>query len=97
MAPFLCTLKMECLVYHIGAVDMVELVCQNFGTVIVLYNGSNPLELGFVEEQDQIKATLWCAGPGNTGFEALGKILKGEVNPSGRTTDTFVYPHGKPG
>lgn len=71
--------------------DMVELVCENFGTVIVLYNGSNPLELGFVEEYDQIKATLWCAGPGNTGFESLGKILKGEVNPSGRTTDTFVY------
>ena len=71
--------------------DMVELVCENFSTVIILYNGSNPLELGFVEEYDQIKATLWCAGPGNTGFESLGKILKGEVNPSGRTTDTFVY------
>mgnify|MGYP001069424929 CR=1 FL=1 len=71
--------------------DMVDLVCDNFGTVIVLYNGSNPLELGFVEEYDQIKATLWCAGPGNTGFAALGRIFNGTVTPSGRTTDTFVY------
>ncbi|MCM1235638.1 MAG: glycoside hydrolase family 3 C-terminal domain-containing protein [Ruminococcus flavefaciens] len=71
--------------------DMMDLVCDNFDTVIVLYNGANPLELGFVEEYDQIKATLWCAGPGNTGFESLGKILNGTVNPSGRTTDTFVY------
>lgn len=71
--------------------DMVDLVCGNFSTVVVLYNGSNPLELGFVEEYDQIKATLWCAGPGNTGFAALGRILNGTVNPSGRTTDTFVY------
>ena len=49
------------------------------------------MELGFVEQYDQIKAALWCQGPGNVGFEALGKILTGEVNPSGRTSDTFIY------
>lgn len=77
---------------HIQSVQQtLDLVCENFSTVIVLYNGSNPLELGFVEEYDQIKATLWCAGPGNTGFAALDRILNGAVNPSGRTTDTFVY------
>ena len=71
--------------------DLVNLVCSNFDNVIVLYNSANPMELGFVEKYDQIKAALWCQGPGNVGFEALGKILTGDVNPSGRTSDTFIY------
>lgn len=71
--------------------DMIRLVCENFSNVIVLYNAANPMELGFVEEYPQIRAALWCQGPGHTGFEAIGKILNGEVNPSGKTTDTFVY------
>ena len=71
--------------------DMVNLVCKNFDRVIVLYNGANPIEMGFVEDYKQIKAAIWCAGPGNVGFEALGEILSGEVNPSGRTPDTFPY------
>ena len=71
--------------------DMVELVCSNFENVIVLYNGANQFELGFTEEYEQIKSVVWCAGTGNVGFNALGKILKGEVNPSVRTPDTFLY------
>ena len=71
--------------------DMVDLVCANFDNVIVLYNGANPIEMGFVEDYKQIKAAIWCAGPGNVGFEALGEILSGEIDPSGRTPDTFPY------
>lgn len=71
--------------------DMVDLVCSNFNNVVVIYNGANPIEMGFVEDYSQIKAAIWCAGPGNVGFEALGEILSGKVNPSGRTPDTFPY------
>ena len=71
--------------------DMVELVCANFDKVLVLYNGANPIEMGFVEEYKQIKGAIWCPGPGNVGFNALGKILRGEINPSGHTSDTFLY------
>lgn len=71
--------------------DMVDLVCRNFNNVVVIYNGANPIEMGFVEDYSQIKAAIWCAGPGNVGFEALGEILSGKVNPSGRTPDTFPY------
>lgn len=71
--------------------DLVSMVCKNFDKVVVLYNGANPMELGFLNEHQQIKAALWCAGPGHVGFDAVGKILSGKVNPSGRTTDTFVY------
>lgn len=31
------------------------------------------------------------AGPGQTGFNALGEILTGEVNPSAKMVDTYVY------
>ena len=51
--------------------NMVEMVCENFDKVIVVYNGSNPMELGWVEDYDQIGAVIWAAGPGNTGFNAL--------------------------
>lgn len=71
--------------------DMIDMVCSNFENVMVLYNGANQFELGFVEDYEQIKAVVWCPGTGNVGFNALGSILSGEVNPSGRTPDTFMY------
>lgn len=71
--------------------DMVELVTENFDDVVLVYNGANPMELGFVKDYPQIKSALWCPGTGQTGFNALGSVLTGEVNPSGRTVDTFVY------
>ncbi|NSG81212.1 beta-glucosidase [Blautia schinkii] len=71
--------------------DMVDMVCSNFDNVIVIYNGANQFELGFVDEYPQIKSVVWCPGTGNVGFNALGKVFSGEVNPSGKTPDTFVY------
>ena len=71
--------------------EMVALVCENFENVIVVYNGANPFQLGFVDEYPQIKGAIWCAGTGQSGFASFGKIVSGEVNPSGKTIDTFVY------
>ncbi|MDM8201898.1 glycoside hydrolase family 3 C-terminal domain-containing protein [Allofournierella massiliensis] len=71
--------------------DMLDLVCSNFENVIVVYNGANTMELGFVDDYAQIKSVLWCPGTGQSGFNALGSILAGTVNPSGKTADTFVY------
>lgn len=70
--------------------DMVELVCSNFNNVIVVLNGSNAMNLGFIRDYEQIKGAVWCAGPGQNGFNALGTVLSGGTNPSGRTPDTFV-------
>ena len=71
--------------------NMVDLVCSNFDNVLLVYNSAHSFELGFVDEYPQIKSVLWCPGTGNVGFNSLGKILNGEINPSGRTSDTFVY------
>ena len=70
---------------------MVDLVCKNFDKVVVVYNGANTMELGFVDQYPQIKSVLWCPGAGQSGFSGLGNIIAGAVNPSAKTTDTFVY------
>ncbi|NMM94827.1 beta-glucosidase [Bifidobacterium oedipodis] len=70
--------------------DMIKLVTDNFDKVTVVYNGANTFELGFVDEYPQIKSVLWCPPAGQTGFSALGDVLAGETNPSGKTSDTFI-------
>lgn len=70
--------------------QMVERVCSEFEDVIVIINANNSMELGWVDEYEQISSVLLAPGAGATGFSALGKILNGSVNPSGKTVDTYV-------
>ncbi|OZG58906.1 glycosyl hydrolase [Bifidobacterium myosotis] len=70
--------------------DMIDLVTANFDKVVLVYNGANAFEFGFLKDYPQIKSVLWAPHPGQAGFEALGEVMTGEVNPSGRTADTFV-------
>lgn len=70
--------------------DMVELVCSNFDNVVVICNSSNTMDLSFVDDYPQIKSVVWCPGTGSNGFNSLGHILNGTVNPSGKTADTFI-------
>ncbi|MGM9537055.1 MAG: glycoside hydrolase family 3 C-terminal domain-containing protein, partial [Candidatus Onthomonas sp.] len=70
--------------------DMVDLVCANFDNVTLVYNGANTLELGFLDQYPQIKGVVWCPSPGQNGFNALGEVLNGSVNPSGKAADTFL-------
>lgn len=70
---------------------MVERVCKEFDNVVVVVNSANAMELGWLEEYNSIRGALWMAGPGQTGFEALGRVLNGTTNPSARLVDTYVY------
>lgn len=70
--------------------EMLDTVKANFDKVVVLVNSSNAMELGFLEEEG-VDAALWIGGPGMTGLEAVGRILNGDVNPSGRLVDTYAY------
>ena len=70
---------------------MVERVCQEFDNVIVIVNSSNAMELGWLDQYESIKAAVLCGAPGELGFDSLGKVLNGEVNPSGHLADTYVY------
>lgn len=70
---------------------MIDMVTENFDNVIVAYNGANPFEMGWTDEYEEIKGVVLIGSAGVTGFNALGTILNGEVNPSGRTSDTWVH------
>lgn len=70
---------------------MVDYVTSNFKKCIVILNVSNAPELGWLDEYESIKAALYVGAPGEYGFNAVAKALTGEVNPSGRLTDTIAY------
>lgn len=74
----------------------IELISKvtsaGFDKVIVLVNSLTTMELDWVErgEYGKIDSAIYIGGPGNSGLNALGKILSGEVNPSGHTVDTWA-------
>ncbi|MGI5929179.1 MAG: glycoside hydrolase family 3 C-terminal domain-containing protein [Pseudoflavonifractor sp.] len=70
--------------------DMLALAEEHFDKVIVLINASTSMELGVLEDDENVDAILWVGSPGQTGFNAVGDVLSGAVNPSGRTVD--IYP-----
>lgn len=85
---------------------LINTVCNlGFERVVLLLNVGTSFELGFLEDAtaqwyhrlkgynidpDKIDAAMWIGFPGNSGIMALGRILNGNVNPSGRTTDTYA-------
>lgn len=72
---------------------MFDALEENDFNVIVLFNTTNNMEMGFLEEYDCVKAALYVGLPGQSGALAIPRILCGEVNPSGRTADTLAYDY----
>ena len=70
--------------------NMIDMVTSNFDDVTLVYNGANAFQFDFLDDYPQIASVLWCPPAGQTGFNALGDVLAGNTNPSGRTSDTFV-------
>ncbi len=70
--------------------DLFDRVCADFSNVIVVYTGANTFDMTFVDDYPSIKGLVWCQGLGQGGFPALGSVLSGAVNPSGKTSDTFA-------
>lgn len=70
--------------------DMIDLVTSNFKKVTLVYNDANTFQFDFLNDYPQIQSVVWCPPAGQTGFSALGEVLAGETNPSGKTSDTFL-------
>ena len=68
---------------------LLDSVCKEFDHVILAIASGGAVEAGFLSEYDSIDAVLWIGAPGPRGFSVLAGILAGEINPSGRTTDTW--------
>lgn len=69
---------------------MIEKVTANFDKVIVIFNTTNVMEAGFLEN-DKIDAAIAIYAPGSKATPALGNLLSGKANFSGRTVDTWAY------
>ena len=70
--------------------NWIKFCNANYAKTVVVVNSSNAMELGVLENDPEVDAVLWVGGPGSTGFNALGDILAGKVNPSGRTADIYA-------
>ena len=71
--------------------ELMQYVNDHFDKVIVLLNCCNPMELGFLNEYENVKACLLVGFFGTTGIDAVPAVLNGSVNPSGRLSDTYAY------
>lgn len=69
---------------------MIALAKENFQKVVILLNTATTFELGTLEADTGVDSILWVGFPGGSGMNALGKVLNGEVNPSGRTVDAYA-------
>ena len=72
----------EALLAYVGA---------TYKNVIVVVNSANAMALGALDSTPGIDAVLLAGYTGQYGAEVLPQILWGEVNPSGRTADTYAY------
>ncbi|MBQ9631929.1 MAG: glycoside hydrolase family 3 C-terminal domain-containing protein, partial [Lachnospiraceae bacterium] len=64
--------------------------------IILLLNTANAVELDVLEpavcgEDFGIDACLWVGEVGQSGIRAIGDLLNGKTNPSGRLVDTYCY------
>ncbi len=72
--------------------EIIKYLNDNFDSVILVANSNAALDLEFLQDYPNIKAVITA-----TAIEALPYILTGQVNPSGRTVDTFaINPENSP-
>ena len=70
--------------------DLFNEIKKHTEHVIVIVNSSNVFECGVFEDDAKVSAVLWIGNPGDVGPGAIGRILTGQVNPSGHTVDTWA-------
>ena len=73
-----------------GERELISYAKANFGKVIILLNTTMPVEIAELQDDDGVDAIMWIGYPGYNGFLAIGELLSGAVNPSGRLTDIWA-------
>lgn len=64
--------------------------------IIVLLNTTNQIETGFLSDgRYGVDAAIWIGTVGISGFNAVGDIVAGKVNPGGHLSDTYWFDHSK--
>lgn len=68
---------------------LIDHVTDNFDNVVVILNLSNQIDVDYIKENDKIGGLIWVGNPGERALNALGSILNGSVNPSGKLVHTY--------
>ena len=81
-------------------IKMIESVCANFDKVIAILNVGGIIDTEWLKNNDKIDSSLLAWNAGMEGGLAVADIVCGDVNPSGKLTDTFAkcfedYPSSK--
>jgi len=63
---------------------------EHFEKILIVINSSNIFECEQFQKDDSVAGVIWVGNPGDVGPVALGRILVGDVNPSGHTVDTWT-------
>ncbi|MBP5177333.1 MAG: glycoside hydrolase family 3 C-terminal domain-containing protein, partial [Clostridia bacterium] len=71
---------------ELGLIEKAKATCDQ---VVVLLNTSNAMEMYNLEHDAGIDAIMFIGRPGANGVKAIGKLLKGTINPSGKTADIW--------
>ena len=71
---------------------LLKKATETFDKVVVILNCANAIQFDILDTYD-IDACIWTGVPGPYGFESLGRIMNGTVNPSGSLVDTWVFDH----
>ncbi len=71
--------------------ELLAYVGSHYESVIVLLNTTNQMSVGAIEAIEGVDACILVGATGDDGTKAVVAALYGEVNPSGRLTDTWVY------
>ncbi|MGN0055440.1 MAG: glycoside hydrolase family 3 N-terminal domain-containing protein [Atopobiaceae bacterium] len=71
--------------------DLLRYVGANYDKVVLVVNSTNTMNLGLLQTIPGIDAVVLAGTTGTSAASELPKVLWGEVDPSGRTTDTFAY------
>jgi beta-glucosidase len=71
--------------------EAIRYIKETCGSVVVVLNTANPMELSpIMEGEFEADAIVWIGTCGSRGAASLGKILCGDVNPSGRLADIYA-------
>ena len=68
---------------------LIEYADRYFDKVIVLINSANAMQLTDIEDNEKVDAILWIGYPGGSGNIGVGKVMAGDIAPSGRTVDIY--------
>ena len=73
--------------------ELLTAVGRDYEKVVVIINSTNVMQMDFMKEIEGLDACLLVGPTGTVGAQAIPQVIWGDINPSGRTADTWPMDH----